>query len=129
MNNIAVNLLKAEILLDAERWDYVAPENCKNLQDRWDAFMADDIHWEVISEFRRSGEPTGLNPDWSRHYESTAVARKCGDTWVGWTYWYGGGKFGEPDAVPWIEDTYLLDCVEHEELVTVRTFSLIKSPE
>lgn len=22
-------------------------------------------------------------------------------TWVGWTYWYGGGKYAEPSAIPW----------------------------
>jgi hypothetical protein len=44
-------------------------------------------------------------------------------TWVGWTYWYGGGKHGEPSAMPWIEDAYNLDCKEERVMMTKRTFT------
>lgn len=62
--------------------------------------------------------------NWSRHYESKSVAAKTPDgRWVGWTYWYGGGKHGEPEAIDWIDDAYYLDCQEEEKTVIVRTFS------
>jgi len=48
--------------------------------------------------------------------------RSCGD-WVGWTYWYGGGKHGEPDAIDWLSDAYNLIVTEEEKLVVVRTYT------
>lgn len=61
-------------------------------------------------ELRGSGLPTGLPTDYSRHYESKAVAAEMLDgSWVGWTYWYGGGKHGEPGGIPWIEDAYAVE--------------------
>jgi hypothetical protein len=66
---------------------------------------------------------THLSCPSSRHYESDAVAAKAPDgSWVGWTYWYGGGKHGEPEAIDWIEDAYDVICAEEEKLVVVRTF-------
>ena len=45
--------------------------------------------------------------EFSRHYEATSVAKQLlNGKWVGYTYWYGGGKHGEPQAMPWIEDAY-----------------------
>ncbi len=41
---------------------------------------------------------------------------------MGWTYWSGGGKFGNPEDIPWIEDAYLLDIEEEQKMVTVRKF-------
>ncbi|WP_244097750.1 hypothetical protein [Burkholderia anthina] len=42
-------------------------------------------------------------------------------SWVGWNYWYGGGKHGEPEAVEWIEDAYDVR-VTGERTVIKRTF-------
>jgi hypothetical protein len=93
-----------------EIWDTLYEEN-GSLQDR-------------ISDFRSSGTNTGLECDWSRHYESHAVAAKLSDgTWVGWTYWYGGGKHGEPEAIEWMSYAYEVNCVEEEKLVVVQTFT------
>lgn len=79
---------------------------------------------DAISEIRYSGVETGLEGRYSRHYESEEVAIQCpnGD-WVGFTYWHGGGKFGEPEAIEWIEYAYDLECKEEEKLVVVRTFT------
>lgn len=79
---------------------------------------------DAISEIRYSGVETGLEGRYSRHYESEEVAIQCpnGD-WVGFTYWHGGGKFGEPEAIEWIEHAYDLECKEEEKLVVVRTFT------
>lgn len=55
---------------------------------------------------------------------SCATAAKMPDgSWVGWTYWYGGGKHGEPEAIDWMEDAYNVEVVEEIKMVTVQTFS------
>ncbi|QIG72960.1 hypothetical protein EVB98_038 [Rhizobium phage RHph_N3_2] len=83
-----------------------------------------DEHWDAQSEVRGGEVETGLKCEWSRNYESKAVAAKLPDgSWVGWTYWYGGGKHSEPEAIDWIDEAYDLNCVEEEKVVTVRTFS------
>jgi len=52
-----------------------------------------------------------------------SVARKFslswGDKWVGWTYWYGGGKHGEPESVEWMEDAYFVGVKEETRVVLV----------
>jgi hypothetical protein len=79
---------------------------------------------DARNEVRCSGTETGLECDWSRHYESKAVAAQAPDgSWVGWIYWYGGGKHGEPGAIDWVEDAYDVACVEEQKMVTVRTFT------
>jgi hypothetical protein len=85
------------------------------------------MHWttgDILYEMRNGEVETDISCGFSRHYESQSVAMKCcDDTWIGWTYWYGGGKHGEPEAIPWMEEAYELDCVETQEVVTTRKFS------
>jgi hypothetical protein len=82
-----------------------------------------DLH-DSRSEVRYGEFDTNIESPFSRHYESKSVAAKTPDgRWVGWTYWYGGGKHGEPEAIDWIDDAYYLDCKEEEKTVIVRTFS------
>ena len=71
------------------------------------------------SEFRDSYDyETDIECEHSRHYESKSVAKKLWDgTWVGWTYWYGDGKHGEPGAIDWVEDAYFLNAEERTEIV------------
>jgi hypothetical protein len=91
----------------------------------------DDLYDENIDdlgdteyEFRSGDEETDIPCDYSRHYESQSVAAKMVDgSWVGWTYWYGGGKHGEPQSMPWMEEAYDLDIQEEEKLVVIRTFT------
>jgi len=93
--------------------------------DNIDQLYADcDEKWDAINEIRGGQVETGLESPYSRHYESKSVAAKAPDgSWVGWTYWYGGGKHGEPEAIDWIEYAYDLTCAEEEKTVTVRTFA------
>ena len=85
----------------------------------------DDIQ-DALYEVRDSGEDTGLECDWDRNYESKAVAAQMPDgTWVGWTYWYGGGKYGQPEAIEWMEEAYNVECVEEKRIV--RIFSRSKN--
>lgn len=85
-----------------------------------DSEDSDTLH-EMESEFRSSyTHETGIECDYSHHYESKSVACKLRDgRWVGWTYWYGGGKHGDPDAVGWMEDAYFLEAKEETKVVLV----------
>ena len=82
----------------------------------------EDLVWEFQDELRVSGEDTDLVCDWSRYYESKGRAVQALDgSWVGFTYWYGGGKHGEPGSVEWMDDAY--DVEVHEETRVIRIFS------
>ena len=86
-----------------------------------------DIHEgfeDAISDVRESGVETDLPCQDSRHYESESRAFKSvTGQWVGYTYWYGGGKHGNPEEIEWIDDAYLLDVEEKEVTVVKRTFT------
>jgi hypothetical protein len=116
--------LKYAILDLAATWnDEVLPDNLteEQVEEYWDV---SEYLEDAISEVRCSGIETDLPGQYSRHYESEEVAVQCpsGD-WVGFTYWHGGGKHGEPEAIDWMEHAYDLNCVEEEKLVVVQTFT------
>jgi hypothetical protein len=121
--------LKHMILSCVAKWrDLPLPEfNADTIDAAYaeaDEGELEDEMQDARNEIRCGGMDTGLPCDWARHYESKAVAAQAIDgSWVGWTYWYGGGKHGEPEAIDWIEYAYDLSCVEEEKLVTVRTFT------
>lgn len=94
------------------------PYPCEDVDERFDALVETERHWDAISEVRCGGVETGLKCPLSRHYESNAVAMQMPDgSWVGWTYWYGGGKHGCPDEIEWMSDAYDVQCKEEEKLV------------
>lgn len=141
MNKTAPQYIKLEIILwgltNAD--DYGNEEAAKypledvlkmsgdEIDDLYDELDGIDSIIDGRSEIRGSYEAeTNLQSPYSRHYESKEVAAKMHDgTWVGWTYWYGGGKHGEPEAMDWIEDAYLLECKEEEMLVVRQTFEKV----
>lgn len=101
---------------------------------KWSEKSVDDLTDEDIdqyeqdakSEIREGDVETDVPAPYSRHYESKSVAAKTPDgSWVGWTYWFGGGKHGEPESIDWIDDAYDLNCVEEEKMVVARTFSKV----
>ena len=86
----------------------------------------EDEIFEYAYNFRCGEIETHIRKESSRHYESKSVATKLWDgTWVGWTYWYGGGKHGEPEAIDWMDSAYFLNCEEKEVLQIVRTFKKV----
>lgn len=118
--------LKWAIVSSTYAWqEKDAPEfPCDHIDAIYEEIEAADEHWDGKSEVRSGEIDTGLECDWSRHYESKSVAMQFPDgSWVGWTYWYGGGKHGEPEAIDWMCDAYDLECTEEEKVVTVRTFT------
>jgi len=102
------------------------PYPCENIDDLYDEFYEeyDDTLQDAESEIRQGDVETGLPCESSRHYEADAVAIILPDnSWVGWTYWYGGGKHGEPESINWQRDAYDLKCTEETKMVIVRKFS------
>jgi hypothetical protein len=97
-----------------------------NIEKLWADLVEQDAHWDGMNEVRNGEVETEIESEWSRHYESQSVASKAPDgTWVGWTYWYGGGKHAEPEMIKWMNEAYNLDCVEEEKVVTIREFTKI----
>lgn len=80
--------------------------------------------YDFLYELRSCGETTNVPREYSRHYESESVAAQAPNgQWVGWTYWYGGGKHGNPEEIDWVGQAYHLNLVKEEPVVTiVRTF-------
>lgn len=110
------------VIADAFSDVFITEITKENVDDLYEVFR-DDMY-DLKNEFREGEVETKVPCDYSRHYESKSVAAKMPDgSWVGWTYWYGGGKHGEPEAIYWMEDAYDLDVVEEEKLVIVRTFT------
>lgn len=120
--------IKHAVLLKAQSFgsiDLAGLEiTAENVDEVFDTNNDDCQLQDAISEIRCSGTETGLACEWSRHYESNAVAAQMPDgSWVGWTYWYGGGKHGEPEAIDWMDSAYDVAVTEEQKMVTVRTFS------
>jgi hypothetical protein len=120
--------VKSLILLKAFAWlDQPAPAlSADSIDDLYEKTEQDEPDYiqDARSEVRSGQAETGLPCDYSRNYEAKAVAAQAPDgTWVGWTYWYGGGKHSEPEAIDWMADAYDVACVEDEKTLLVRTFS------
>lgn len=99
------------------------PDNLtgEQIDELWDDFSDE---WGAMSDVRESGMETGLDAPYSRHYESDAVAVQCPDgSWVGFTYWYGGGKHSDPGSIDWVEYAYDVNCKVEEKVMTVHTFT------
>ena len=99
-----------------------APITKENVDDIWEKFRY--YFYDAEDCFRDGEVETNIPCESSRLYESQSVAAEMPDgTWVGWTYWYGGGKHGEPESIDWMGEAYHLNCVAEEKLVVVRTFT------
>lgn len=120
--------LKHAILLLAVEMENIEPIDVLVTAENVDQlFDESNEGWELQdarNEIRCGQVETGVACEWSRHYESKAVAAQMPDgSWVGWTYWFGGGKHGEPEAIDWIDEAYDLICTEEVKVMTVRTFT------
>ena len=103
----------------SSKYPEITEENIDSIFEDFEDELQDDIYL-----FREGDVETDIPCDWSRHYESKSVASKMVDgSWVGWTYWYGGGKHGEPESIPWMNEAYDLDLKEEEKLVVIQTFT------
>jgi hypothetical protein len=113
--------LKRHIL---EYHEYNGEITAENVDSTFERIDEESGLQDAKEEIRQSGTETGLECEWSPYYESKAVAAKMSDgTWVGWTYWHGGGKYGTPEAIHWMDSAYELSCEEKQVLTTQRTFT------
>lgn len=119
--------IKWAVLAKHAEWKRTLPPEYPNnrVDDLYKLLCDGDEQFDALNELREGQVETGLPCKDSRLYESKAVAMKMpDDTWVGWTYWFGGGKWGTPAALDWMNDAYDVDCHERQEIVTSRTFKL-----
>jgi len=97
---------------------------CENIDTLYEKLTETDAYYDANNEIRSIGIETKIPSEYSRYYESKSLAMKMPDnSWVGWTYWYGGGKHGEPEAIDWIEYAYDVNCQEEEKTLIVQTFT------
>lgn len=62
----------------------------------------------------------------SRHYEIDANVGKLPDgTFVGWWYWHGGGKTGEPEAYDWVGNAFAVTHIS--EVITTTKYTFTKA--
>ncbi len=103
--------------------DGVNAETIDGLYEERDAEDEGELQ-DARYEIRSAGAETEIPVQHSRYYEADSHATQYLDgSWVGWTYWYGGGKHGEPDAMEWMGYAYDLTCEEKQVTVTQRTFT------
>lgn len=126
--------LKWAILMDAyHRAGYPAPTVCAaTIEEWWEKAEENELEHiagtfgDAMCEFRSSGFETDLPTPYenqARHYEYNEVAAEMPDqTWVGWTYYHGGGKHSDPDGIDWIPGAYFVEM--KVEMKPVRVFSL-----
>lgn len=112
-------------LEDVENFD---EDKCEELykETNYETWIGEgDIVREVINKFRESGEEIVDKVQQDRYYCYQEVAKKITgskDLYLGWTYYFGGGKHAQPDQVEWMEDCYLLKCREVEETRIVKVY-------
>lgn len=96
-----------------------------DIEHAWDAFSETDEALGARDEFRGGEEYTNLATPFSRYFECKSVASEMPDgTFVGWNYWYGGGKHSEPEAIEWMR--YAYDVSFHEETIVVKRFKKVE---
>ncbi len=122
------DLIKKEILSTVSNWldEYgetnSIPKNLdtpEDIENTIELLKNSDYWYDAKNEIRSATHETGLDLGYSRHYESKGVAMQIDGKWIGWTYWYGGGKHGEPSAIEWIDDAIFLDAKEETKVVMV----------
>ena len=88
----------------------------EKIEDLFSSLRDDDfLIQDDIRDFAGMGEDSDINPEWSRNYESKSKCIQVQDgSWVGWTYWYGGGKHGCPEDIAWIDDAYNVRLLKTE---------------
>jgi hypothetical protein len=111
-------------LSDGEVYDHRAVSGAE-IDQAYEQLAENGDHWDAMGEVRGGQVETNLPCPFSRHLEAKGVAAQFADgSWVGWTYWYGGGKHANPEEIDWVCHAYDLTCKEEEKVVTVRTFAL-----
>lgn len=123
----ATQKIRHAILLQAAD-DIPLPEtiDASNVDALFDAANEDWGIQDYITDFREGEVETGLPAEYDRHYESKSVAAEMPDgSWVGWCFWFGGGKHGDPGSIDWMSGAY--DVEVYEVMEVVQKFSRVKA--
>lgn len=130
MNDMnAQQLLRKVILLKAVEFENIEPfiENLsgEKIDELWNCYDENDELNDAISEIRCGGiYASNIKATTSsRHYEIDVNAMKIDNVWVAWDYYYGGGKYGEPESYDFIADARIVECEEQEVLTIEHIFS------
>lgn len=100
-------------------FDDLTGEKIDNMYDESDGTNS---RYDAMSEIREGTVKTSIPCPISRHYETDSVGMEYIDgTWIGWTYYYGGGKHGCPEDIEWIDDAYDIVCIG-VEVITIKKF-------
>lgn len=104
----------------------------KQIDHLYDTLLVQqDLHQDLENEFRLGEAHTDIEPTHPferglTYYEKKSVAAQMPDgSWVGWIYWYGGGKHSEPEAIDWMSDAYDLTVEEKPVQIIQRTFTKV----
>jgi len=86
----------------------VTVENVDQLYDAfWEETDCADWMQDAEADIRCGEHETGIDgKNYNRYFEDKEVAMEIDGVWVGWTYYFGGGKHSEPEAVDWIDNAY-----------------------
>ncbi len=98
-------------------------KQCKDIYSSIVDSLLSDYLSQIKSELREGKVETELIPEAGGNFESEAVAipiTGTPDLYVGWTYFFGGGKHSNPESVEWMENCYLVKA--KDEVRTVRIF-------
>lgn len=103
-----------ELILDA-------PDEIDNKYAELEENARDHLR-DVMGEFRGGQFQTDLDGEYNRIYETKVVAAQMLDgSYAAWTYYYGGGKHGEPEVVEWVDDAFEVEA--EDKVVTVKVFT------
>lgn len=128
----AVQKLKHLILIRHSEFDddFVLPASvtADNIDALYDA--ANGKGWglqEARMELRHGDVKSDIASPHSRNYEPYEVAAKAPDgSYIGWTYWTGGGKHSNPEEIDFVEYAYDLTVTEETQTVVVQTFTKVE---
>jgi hypothetical protein len=126
VQKIKLDILRNPDALDLiikSRWGKIITKD--NIDEAYQKILVDpEEHYDFEHEFRHGSVNTHIPCEWDRNYESRSVGTQLTDgTWIGWTYWYGGGKHGQPEAEEWMSKAYELEVEEEEKTVIIKTFT------
>jgi hypothetical protein len=98
-------------------------KQCEELYRSILASVLSDYLIDVQEEIRQGKVRTGLIAECGGYAESEAVAipvTGIPSLYIGWTYFFGGGKHSEPRVIEWMENCYLVKAKDRVQ--TVRFF-------
>lgn len=105
----------------------IAAINEHNIDGIFENVKEHDAIIDATNEVRDSSDAleTHLTPQTSsREYDIDVMALKIEGKWVAFDYYYGGGKFGQPEsAIDWMSTARIVQCDESVVQTVKRAFS------